>query len=187
MNFLPYRDILAALRLTRAGDLLQATALLQRTLGGAAAAHASRSDTNADRSSVTASGRNNVFAIDSANSAQTVERIAKADSLCRSSGGKNLAQSLHEKPRGEFPSLSFSNAAGIRTYKLYIPSDYHGQPCPLIVMLHACMQSPDDFAEGTRMNVLADQLTCFVAYPGQSASANSSKCWNCDPLRYSRR
>ncbi len=165
MNSLPYRDILAALRLTRAGDLVQATTLPQRALGGVAAAHASRSDTNTDRNSVTASGRNNVVSIDSADSAQTVERIARADSL-------------HEKPHGQFLSLSFSNAAGTRTYKLYIPSDYHGQPCPLIVMLHACMQSPDDFAEGTRMNVLADQLTYFVAYPEQSASANSSKCWN---------
>jgi poly(hydroxyalkanoate) depolymerase family esterase len=80
--------------------------------------------------------------------------------------------------RGQFLSLSFSNTAGSRTYKLYIPSDYHGQPCPLIVMLHACMQSADDLAAGTRMNELADQLTCFAAYPEQSASANSSKCWN---------
>ena len=59
-----------------------------------------------------------------------------------------------------------------------MPSTYHGQTLPLVVMLHGCTQSPDDFAAGTRMNVLAEEHGCLVAYPAQSASANISKCWN---------
>ena len=73
---------------------------------------------------------------------------------------------------------AYANAAGSRPYKLYVPSCYEGQPLPLIVMLHGCTQSPDDFAAGTRMNVLAEEHACLVAYPGQTQSANSSKCWN---------
>ena len=77
-----------------------------------------------------------------------------------------------------FQALTFSSQAGSRPYKLYIPSGYHGQPVPLIVMLHGCTQSPDDFAAGTRMNVAAETHTCLVAYPGQTSAANMQKCWN---------
>src|SRR6201995_5883161 len=79
---------------------------------------------------------------------------------------------------GQFLDLSFTNPAGNRPYKLYVPSGYHGQSVPLIVMLHGCAQSPDDFAAGTRMNVAAEEHTCLVAYPGQTSSANTHKCWN---------
>jgi poly(hydroxyalkanoate) depolymerase family esterase len=80
--------------------------------------------------------------------------------------------------RARFLTASFSNAAGIRPYKIYVPGGYRGQPVPLIVMLHGCTQSPDDFAAGTRMNLAAEEETCIVVYPAQTTAANGSKCWN---------
>ncbi|CAN5170549.1 hypothetical protein BH11PSE11_BH11PSE11_18540 [soil metagenome] len=80
--------------------------------------------------------------------------------------------------RGQFVTKSFSNAAGTRGYKVYIPSSYKGQAMPLMVMLHGCTQNADDFARGTRMNALAEEKQCFVVYPIQTPAANSSKCWN---------
>jgi poly(hydroxyalkanoate) depolymerase family esterase len=82
-------------------------------------------------------------------------------------------------PEGaRFEEKTFANEAGSRAYKLYIPSGYAGQPVPLVVMLHGCTQSPDDFAAGTQMNELAEEQRFLVAYPAQAQSANVSKCWN---------
>jgi poly(hydroxyalkanoate) depolymerase family esterase len=82
-------------------------------------------------------------------------------------------------PEGaQFIRASYANHAGSRNYKLYIPSTYQGQAMPLLVMLHGCTQDPDDFAAGTQMNQVAEEMQCFVAYPEQNQGANASKCWN---------
>jgi poly(hydroxyalkanoate) depolymerase family esterase len=78
----------------------------------------------------------------------------------------------------EWIAGDFENAAGHRAYKLYVPSRSPGQSLPLIVMLHGCQQSPDDFAAGTQMNIRAEEHGCLVLYPAQSNSANPSRCWN---------
>ena len=81
-------------------------------------------------------------------------------------------------PPGEFLTGSFSNRAGARDYKLYVPSGQQGRALPLVVMLHGCTQTPDDFASGTRMNAAAELKACFVLYPAQTQRANGSRCWN---------
>lgn len=78
----------------------------------------------------------------------------------------------------QFVTGSCTNPSGTRSYKLYVPSGHDGQPRPLVVMLHGCTQDPDDFAAGTRMNELAENERCLVLYPAQAQAANVSKCWN---------
>jgi poly(hydroxyalkanoate) depolymerase family esterase len=65
-----------------------------------------------------------------------------------------------------------------RRYKLYVPASATGSAMPLIVMLHGCKQDADDFANGTRMNQLAERHRFVVAYPAQSVGANGNNCWN---------
>ena len=79
---------------------------------------------------------------------------------------------------GALQKLHYSNHAGARPYGLYVPTTPHDGPRPMVVMLHGCTQSADDFAAGTQMNRLADQHGFIVVYPEQTAQANPSRCWN---------
>lgn len=85
------------------------------------------------------------------------------------------------RAKGKFLARHHTGPAGSRAYKLYLPPQIllaTAEPLPLVVMLHGCTQSPDDFATGTRMNQLADEHGFLVVYPEQPAGANPSRCWN---------
>jgi poly(hydroxyalkanoate) depolymerase family esterase len=93
-------------------------------------------------------------------------------------GGAGRAVSAETHGPGEFLSGSFTNEAGTRNYRLYVPAKPAAGPRPLVVMLHGCKQNPEDFAAGTTMNLLAEDSGCLVLYPEQAGSANHSHCWN---------
>ncbi|UGX98506.1 PHB depolymerase family esterase [Bradyrhizobium barranii subsp. barranii] len=185
-----------ATRLTRAGQLVEATALLQRMLqGGSAPRTESRGASQArhprlDPLTIDATAEvveeREAPQIAPARSAQGRRRSLPLDGM-RDFSGLGLRSPITRAPLSpsdivpegtRFIAGTFSNAAGSRTYKLFIPSRCQGQRLPLIVMLHGCTQSPDDFAAGTRMNFLAEEQNCFVVYPEQPSGANQSKCWN---------
>lgn len=63
-------------------------------------------------------------------------------------------------------------------YWLYVPDGVKKSSMPLVVMLHGCEQSATQFAQGTRMNLLASKKGFAVLYPQQSSKANSHRCWN---------
>lgn len=154
-------EILAATRLTRAGRLADATAFIQRVLHGARPGAAESSPPT--HAGVTIEG--------------TAEEIRTGASP-RGSWQPHPDLDDADPTGGSFIDGHFANAAGSRPYKLYVPRGYRGQRVPLVVMLHGCTQSPDDFAAGTRMNDAADERDCLIAYPEQLSAANKSKCWN---------
>ncbi len=79
-------------------------------------------------------------------------------------------------------------AAGSRRFKLYLPASRPTRPNGLILMLHGCSQTPDDFAIGTHMNAVAEKHGLAVAYPAQlKGRINSASCWNWFQSRHQAR
>jgi poly(hydroxyalkanoate) depolymerase family esterase len=199
-------DMNVITRLTKAGRLMEATALLQRGLSGRANQEWPQSDL--DNSSGRPDGGDGPPMIDMAppsspDGAWSVSTSPPSENLPRphapmAPAASDIMRPLRNRTRGlntwrmpadisardplptgaRFELHSVSNTAGTLAYKLYVPSRYAGKPLPLVVMLHGCTQTPDDFAAGTRMNEVAEELPCFVAYPEQRKTANASKCWN---------
>jgi poly(hydroxyalkanoate) depolymerase family esterase len=197
-----------AMRLMQEGDLGEATAVIQRTLEGSSRgsrfapvasldAHDSADEPIGVESSVvdeaprpraasgSAAGRGQATAPRPAASPPLFDGVP----LTMPGGLPGLPGTSPRSPEGDiapavvptggrFVERSYTNEAGTRSYKLYIPSGYIGQEVPLVVMLHGCTQSPNDIAAGTRMNVLAEEHIFLVAYPAQAQGANMNKCWN---------
>ena len=186
-----------ATRLTRAGQLVEATALLQHMLRGESVADA-RSRTG---SHVALTGREPLIIDAKAN--PTEETDSRPRSRQANAAQPRVDRALLDSKKGRsgfglrgvikraplttpdivpagtrFIEGMYSSPAGSRAYRLFIPSRYQERPLPLVVMLHGCTQSPEDFAAGTRMNFIAEEQNCFVVYPAQPSQANQAKCWN---------
>lgn len=109
---------------------------------------------------------------------ETVRRLKAAG--IGAAGPKPAARPAR-RPRGSsFRTATHAGPEGARSYKLYVPAsarDADG-PMPLVVLLHGCTQTPEDFARGTGMNAVAEELRFLVAYPGQPREAHRGRCWN---------
>src|SRR5688572_18331624 len=139
-------------RLTRSGRLREATAAIQRLLPEQPLAPVA----NAPAKRTEKKPIDGVF------------RVIGEEPYRASSAGHVEPSAHRPRPvpgrapdaRGQFITGSYTNEAGRRSYKLYVPSGYRGQSLPLVVMLHGCTQDPDDFAAGTRMNRVAEEHPC---------------------------
>jgi poly(hydroxyalkanoate) depolymerase family esterase len=185
-------EMLEAARLTQQGKLAEATAIIQRLLQGKHAANPGNriapTTVGAECAAVDAEPQGNQpkarFTVPRAfrprtGLRETVNRLATMAKVLGLNDRPAHRPVPDPVPDGaSFTAATYSNAAGTRSYKLYIPSTRTGERPPLIIMLHGCTQSADDFAAGTRMNALAEEQGFLAAYPEQHALANTKQCWN---------
>jgi poly(hydroxyalkanoate) depolymerase family esterase len=178
-----------ATELVRSGHTSEAARLIQSVLGQSTSSldgDGSNHEPSRKYSQPPAQSGNSVLADPTAQPARPRRPLGEVVDLLGRLRLPDLARLPQRKPQvtepipsgASFISLSFACDAGSRNYKLYAPSCADGSPRPLVVMLHGCTQDPDDFAAGTGMNALAEELNVLVAYPEQPASANQLKCWN---------
>ncbi len=153
-----------AMRLMQSGDLRAATRAIQQGLAAGGPGSARNDDTFDTPDARAASD-----CID-------VEfRVVDRDDAARK---RDDAPTATSRTQGIFEAHRFVGDIGELDYKLYVPAGLDTTHAPLLLMLHGCTQSPDDFARGTRMNVLAEVHGYVVAYPEQPASRNAKGCWN---------
>jgi poly(hydroxyalkanoate) depolymerase family esterase len=160
-----------ALRLTRAGRVADATALLQRGLAGASTAPSTGSNLAG-----LLGARGHVAGTPSPSSGAPASATAPAIAAAPASSAATTG--VAAAAGGEIRHRTHTEPAGTRSYDLYVPTGYTGDPVPLVVMLHGGKQDAADFAAGTGMNELAERHTFLVAYPEQSTAANHGRYWN---------
>ena len=187
-----------ATRLTRLGDVAAATALIQAALGGVALAGTPADATAAARTSAAGSDVIDVVArvVPPPQAPVPVPVLSMpAGPFARAGAAPDSARVTADAPQrpaartapdaqpgrepARFVAGRFQHpTAGARDYKLFLPPGAGEQPRPLVLMLHGCTQTPDDFAAGTRMNEAAAAQGVVVLYPAQSVQMNPQRCWN---------
>lgn len=114
---------------------------------------------------------------------ETIERLKKGELPALGRGMEALGK-LRKAPVVAVPDGSaylartYDCDAGARPYKVYVPARRGEGRRPLVIMLHGCTQTADDFAVGCGMNALAEAHGFIVAYPEQVMKANHLGCWN---------
>lgn len=160
MNIAPNSSMGEILALTRAGRLSEATALIKRSI--------SKSDGTSEEAEEPVMRE-----------AQRVVDRLPAPGTSENAGpdAKERRAARQGRAAGKPTWQRITRGGRSLDYLLHVPGNVD-EPLPVVVMLHGCTQSAEDFARGTRMNEIAEEMGFIVAYPEQTKAANQQKCWN---------
>jgi Esterase PHB depolymerase len=149
-----------ATELTKAGKLAEATALIQSLLHDGAPKATGEPDDTVIEGSFTQLDDADPVGVGKVQPADRPAKQPRRRTSLRETLRNIAAAGMSDQmpfakgsaplPAGaDFITRSHVSRHGQRDYKLYIPATLTSAPMPLIVMLHGCTQSPDDFAAGT--------------------------------------
>ncbi|QIG49415.1 PHB depolymerase family esterase [Nordella sp. HKS 07] len=168
-----------ALDAVRSSDPLEATRLIQEALGGSG-----RPETHASKPPLSSFPIPQTLDLEpqESRSNKPKRRAGLAETIAALRSFKLPIDISSHRPDITLPeSLNFAKrhfacASGQRDFRLFVPSCI--KPRGLIVMLHGCRQTAEDFAVGTNIHAIAEEHDLLVAYPHQPSSANPMSCWN---------
>lgn len=148
-----------AARFMRSGQLTEATAAIQRALGGSGLPASGLPGANLPSAGLAGLPR--------------LGGLPGTTGLAGGLGGLRAPSSGATRSPGSVTR----GAAGSLAYRLYVPTTPQ-RSAPLLVMLHGGTQDADGFAASTGMDEVAEREGIVVVYPEQSRSANAMGYWN---------
>jgi poly(hydroxyalkanoate) depolymerase family esterase len=67
---------------------------------------------------------------------------------------------------------------GGRTFDVYLPAALRRRTrVPMVLLLHGCLQTADEFADATRFTTVADRNGFILVLPHQEQRHHSRRCW----------
>jgi len=183
-------DFMAAMRrsldLTRGGDVTGATRAIQDALRpGHPTSDATSDLERLDPPAKSPAGKRRWDGVDDAEVVEQTapRRRARAPlrqtlaGLRKTGGGRSDSPELAEG--ATWSRRRHSCRFGARDVAVHVPASVAVEGATgLIVMLHGCTQTPEDFATGTAMARHAETHRLVIAYPAQDRSANAQGCWS---------
>lgn len=92
--------------------------------------------------------------------------------------GSNVNSRPKKPARGRLvPLADFGSNPGNLDSYVYVPTNKVRNP-PLVVVLHGCTQSADEYDAGSGWSELADHDGFVLLYPEQQSSNNPNRCFN---------
>ena len=93
----------------------------------------------------------------------------------KTSGGRTVPTSRQSAKLRELPEFG-KNPGNLRMF-VHVPERLPNM-APLVVALHGCNQTADEYGRGTGWSVLADRLGFAVVYPEQQPANNPKNCFS---------
>lgn len=81
--------------------------------------------------------------------------------------------------KGRWFTTPHTGLPGSRAFHVYVPKGLRRNAwAPLLVALHGCTQTAQEFAQSTRFHQLADRHKFVLVFPEQARTSNAQRCWN---------